>query len=109
AAAGGRRRPGGGVSADAPAGARRVVARENRAHGPQLQASRGTDVHAPHVVTRGSPTPQRILITGAAGLIGTVLMRGLERRYDLVGVDRALRRPPDVRRRNLARARGLAG
>jgi nucleoside-diphosphate-sugar epimerase len=60
------------------------------------------------VVTRGSPTPQRILITGAAGLIGTVLMRGLEGRYDLVGVDRALRRPAGVRRRNLARPRRLA-
>ena len=34
-------------------------------------------------------------------------MRGLEGRYDLVGVDRALRRPPNVRRRNLARARRL--
>ncbi|HZC28553.1 MAG TPA: NAD(P)-dependent oxidoreductase [Gaiellaceae bacterium] len=61
------------------------------------------------MVARGSPTPQRILITGAAGLIGTVLMRGLAGRYDLVGVDRALRRPPNVRRRNLARARGLPG
>ena len=35
-------------------------------------------------------------------------MRGLEGRYDVVGVDRALRRPPNVRRRNLARSRGLA-
>jgi uronate dehydrogenase len=60
------------------------------------------------VVARGSPTPQRILITGAAGLIGTVLMRGLEGRYELVGADRARRRPPNVRRRNLARGRRLA-
>jgi nucleoside-diphosphate-sugar epimerase len=60
------------------------------------------------VVARGSPTPQRILITGAAGLVGTVLMRGLDDRYDLVGVDRALRRPANVRRRNLARSRRLA-
>jgi nucleoside-diphosphate-sugar epimerase len=60
------------------------------------------------VVARGSPTPQRILITGAAGLVGTVLMRGLEDRYDLVGVDRALRRPAGVHRRNLARSRRLA-
>jgi nucleoside-diphosphate-sugar epimerase len=59
------------------------------------------------VVARGSPTPQRILITGAAGLVGTVLMRGLEDRYDVAGVDRALRRPPNVRRRNLARSRRL--
>jgi nucleoside-diphosphate-sugar epimerase len=61
------------------------------------------------VVARGSPTSQRILITGAAGLVGTVLMRGLDGRYDLVGVDRALRRPANVHRRNLARSRGLAG
>jgi nucleoside-diphosphate-sugar epimerase len=59
------------------------------------------------VVGGASPTPPKILITGAAGLVGTVLMRGLEGRYDLVGVDRALRRPPNVRRRNLARARRL--
>jgi uronate dehydrogenase len=59
------------------------------------------------VVARGSPTPQRILITGAAGLVGTVLMRGLEGRYEVTGVDRALRRPPNVRRRNLARSRRL--
>ena len=36
-------------------------------------------------------------------------MRGLEGRYDIVGVDRTIRRPPNVRRRNLARSRGLAG
>ena len=34
-------------------------------------------------------------------------MRGLEDRYDVAGVDRALRRPPNVRRRNLARSRRL--
>ena len=34
-------------------------------------------------------------------------MRGLEGRYHVVGVDRALRRPPNVRRRNLARSRRL--
>ena len=34
-------------------------------------------------------------------------MRGLEGRYDIVGVDRALRRPPNVHRRNLARSRRL--
>ncbi|HYZ79483.1 MAG TPA: NAD(P)-dependent oxidoreductase [Gaiellaceae bacterium] len=59
------------------------------------------------MVARGSQTPQKILITGAAGLLGTVLMRGLEGRYELVGVDRALRRPANVRRRNLARSRFL--
>jgi nucleoside-diphosphate-sugar epimerase len=61
------------------------------------------------VVGGASPTPRRILITGAAGLVGTVLMRGLDGRYDVAGVDRAIRRPPNVRRRNLARSRGLAG
>ena len=60
------------------------------------------------MVARGSPTPQRILITGAAGLVGTVLMNGLEGRYQVAGVDRALRRRPNVRRRNLARSRRLA-
>jgi uronate dehydrogenase len=60
------------------------------------------------VVAGGSPTPRKVLITGAAGLVGTVLMRGLEGRYDVTGVDRAFRRPPNVRRRNLARSRGLA-
>jgi nucleoside-diphosphate-sugar epimerase len=59
------------------------------------------------VVARGSQTPRRILITGAAGLLGRVLMGGLEGRYELVGVDRAFRRPSNVRRRNLARSRFL--
>jgi uronate dehydrogenase len=60
------------------------------------------------VVGGASPTPPKILITGAAGLVGTVLMRGLEGRYEVTGVDRTLRRPPNVRRRNLARSRRLA-
>lgn len=60
------------------------------------------------MVAGGSPTPHKILITGAAGLVGTVLMRGLEGRYEVAGVDRALRRPAHVRRRNLARSRRLA-
>jgi NAD+ dependent glucose-6-phosphate dehydrogenase len=55
------------------------------------------------VDARGRATPRRILITGAAGLIGTVLMRGLEGRYAVTGIDRARRRPANVRRRNLAR------
>jgi nucleoside-diphosphate-sugar epimerase len=50
---------------------------------------------------------QTIAITGAAGLLGTVLMRGLEGRYRVVGVDRARRRPPNVRRVNMARPRSL--
>ena len=60
------------------------------------------------MVAGGSPPPHKVLITGAAGLVGTVLMRGLEGRYDLAGVDRARRRPANVRRRNLARSRRLA-
>ena len=61
------------------------------------------------MVGGASPTPRRILITGAAGLVGTLLMDGLDGRYDVAGVDRTIRRPPNVRRRNLARSRGLAG
>jgi nucleoside-diphosphate-sugar epimerase len=61
------------------------------------------------VVGGASPTPRKILITGAAGLVGTLLMRGLDGRYDLAGVDRSIRRPSNVRRRNLARSSGLAG
>jgi nucleoside-diphosphate-sugar epimerase len=54
---------------------------------------------------RGSTRPRRLLITGAAGLIGTVLMRGLEGRYMVSGVDRARRRPRDVARIDLAKPR----
>ena len=36
-------------------------------------------------------------------------MHGLDGRYDVTGVDRTIRRPPNVRRRNLVRSRGLAG
>lgn len=36
-------------------------------------------------------------------------MHGLDGPYDVAGVDRTIRRPPNVRRRNLARSRGLAG
>jgi nucleoside-diphosphate-sugar epimerase len=50
---------------------------------------------------------QTVVITGAAGLLGTVLRRGLEGRYRVVGVDRARRRPPHVRRVNMARPRSL--
>ena len=48
-----------------------------------------------------------IVITGAAGLIGTVLTRGLEGRYRVVGLDRARRRPPSVRRVDMAKPRSL--
>jgi nucleoside-diphosphate-sugar epimerase len=53
---------------------------------------------------RGSTRPRPLLITGAAGLIGTVLMRGLEGRYAVSGVDRARRRPRDVARADLAKS-----
>jgi uronate dehydrogenase len=84
------------------------VAREAGSHRPRPQASARADVHAPPLVARGSQTPHKVLITGAAGLIGTVLTRGLGDRYAIVGVDRAFRRPPKVHRRNMARARFLA-
>jgi nucleoside-diphosphate-sugar epimerase len=57
------------------------------------------------VVARGGATPRQILITGAAGLIGTVLMRGLDDRYAVRGVDRARRTPPNVGRLDLAQSR----
>jgi nucleoside-diphosphate-sugar epimerase len=50
---------------------------------------------------------QTIVITGAAGVLGTVLTRGLEGRYRIVGIDRARRRPPNVRRVDMARPRSL--
>ena len=50
---------------------------------------------------------RRVVITGAAGLIGTVLERGLGDRYEIVGIDRALRRRPNVRRVDLRRPRAL--
>jgi uronate dehydrogenase len=59
------------------------------------------------VVARGSTTPRAILITGAAGLLGRVLIPGLEGRYALTGIDRALRRPANTRRKDLARSRSL--
>jgi nucleoside-diphosphate-sugar epimerase len=53
----------------------------------------------------GSTRARRLLITGAAGLIGTVLMRGLEDRYVISGVDRARRRPKNVMRVDLAKSK----
>ena len=50
---------------------------------------------------------QTVAITGAAGLLGTVLTRGLEGRYRVVGLDRARRRPPNVRRIDMAKPRSL--
>ena len=47
------------------------------------------------------------MITGAAGLLGTLLTRGLEGRYRVVGLDRARRRPSNVRRVDMAKPRSL--
>src|SRR6266516_14593 len=58
---------------------------------------------------RGSTRARRLLITGAAGLIGTVLMRGLEDRYVIAGVDRARRRPKNVMRMDLAKPKAGHG
>src|SRR5262249_31110153 len=58
---------------------------------------------------RGSTRARRVLITGAAGLIGTVLMRGLEGRYVISGVDRARRRPKNVTRMDLAMSKSDHG
>jgi NAD+ dependent glucose-6-phosphate dehydrogenase len=50
----------------------------------------------------------RVLITGAAGLIGQVLWRGLEADYDLVGVDREAPRGGPIVRADLTRLRSVA-
>lgn len=49
----------------------------------------------------------RVLIAGAAGVIGRVLMDRLGDRHALVGVDRARRRSPGVHRADVSRARSL--
>ena len=58
---------------------------------------------------RGSTRARRVLIAGAAGLIGSVLMRGLEDRYAISGVDRARRRPKNVMRMDLAKSKAADG
>jgi nucleoside-diphosphate-sugar epimerase len=50
---------------------------------------------------------QTVVITGAAGLLGTVLTHGLEGRYRVVGLDRARRRPANVHRVDMAKPRSL--
>jgi nucleoside-diphosphate-sugar epimerase len=47
------------------------------------------------------------MITGAAGVVGTVLRRGLGDRYEIVGIDRASRGGTNVRRLDMRRPRGL--
>ncbi len=51
---------------------------------------------------------RKIVITGAAGLIGTVIERGFRDRYEIVGIDRAPRRGTNVRRLDLSRPRAFA-
>lgn len=46
-----------------------------------------------------------VMITGAAGLLGTVLSEGLSGRYAVGGVDRRRTRAPDVRRVDMAKRR----
>jgi nucleoside-diphosphate-sugar epimerase len=48
-------------------------------------------------------TPERVLVTGAAGIVGEALRPALEERYEVVAVDR--RRGPGIRRAELARLR----
>lgn len=57
---------------------------------------------------RGSQTPHKVLITGAAGLLGTLLTRGLSERYEIEGIDRARGGGRHVRRANMARSRSAA-
>jgi nucleoside-diphosphate-sugar epimerase len=45
---------------------------------------------------------QNVVITGAAGLLGTVLTRGLGERYQVLGIDRARKRGGSIRRANMA-------
>jgi nucleoside-diphosphate-sugar epimerase len=47
------------------------------------------------------------MITGAAGLLGTLLLRGLADRHEISGADRARSRPEGVRRVNMTNSRSL--
>jgi nucleoside-diphosphate-sugar epimerase len=51
---------------------------------------------------------RKVVITGAAGLIGTVLEGELGDHYEIVGIDRAPRRVTNVRRVDMRRPRALA-
>ncbi len=50
---------------------------------------------------------QNVMITGAAGLLGTLLSRELSDRYAVSGIDRTRRSRNDVRRMNMAKPRSL--
>jgi nucleoside-diphosphate-sugar epimerase len=49
------------------------------------------------------------VITGAAGLLGTILCEGLGDRYEVVGIDRARGGGRHVRRADMARSRSVEG
>jgi nucleoside-diphosphate-sugar epimerase len=49
----------------------------------------------------------RVVITGAAGVIGTVLRQGLAQAFDVRGLDRRRTRDPDVDRVDVTRLRAL--
>lgn len=51
----------------------------------------------------------RVLITGAAGLIGSVLWNGLDEEHALHGLDRRRARPSGVQRGDVRRPRTIAG
>jgi uronate dehydrogenase len=50
---------------------------------------------------------QKVLITGAAGLAGSILWSGLDKHYSLVGIDTRRVRDRDVRRGDLTRIRSV--
>lgn len=50
---------------------------------------------------------KRVLITGAAGLAGSILWSGLEGRYSLVGLDRRRTGGRDIRRGHMTRLRSI--
>ena len=59
------------------------------------------------MVARGSQTPPKVLITGAAGLLGTLLSQGLSRQWQVEGIDRARGGGRHVRRADLAKGRSV--
>src|SRR3954451_19418058 len=51
----------------------------------------------------------RVLVLGAAGVVGSVLWDGLSNAYELVGIDRNPDRSRGIRRGDVARRRSLLG
>jgi nucleoside-diphosphate-sugar epimerase len=50
---------------------------------------------------------ERVLITGAAGLAGSILWSGLEHRYSLIGIDTRRVRDREIRRGDMTRLRSI--